>query len=108
MNASVEVVAVEPGDSFDLAWDGRAKTPFQEFTFCEEGGTCESSTVGAARPLEPGPITMTIPLYDAEGSYGEDFSDGGICPSPLQISVDFELGSEDLIVPVALSEVVIG
>lgn len=103
--ASVEVVAVEPGDSFVVYWDGRVQLDYRKYFFCEEDASCWDESTSAAQPLEPGPITMTIPLYDEAGSFELSPGPLSICESPRSFDVSFELGTEDLTVPVALSEV---
>lgn len=106
---TAEAVALDPGQTLVLTWDGRALVFYEEHYLCDD--ECWSDVVGAEQPLESGPITMTIPVYDAAGvarQFDTLGSQEEICESPLSFSVDFELGTGDLTVPVALSEVTIG
>jgi len=109
-------MALEPGQSLVLTWDGRGLVFFAENVHCtwkDQDGVeewCERDTTAVSQPLAPGPITMTIPIYDEEGYYGQsDLQTYALplCESPRSFTVDFELGTEDLTIPVALSEVVI-
>ena len=102
----VGVVAVQPGDSLVVYWDGRVRLYYEEFYYCEGDPSCSSDSKSAAQPLGPGSVTMTIPLYDEAGSFElSDSSRGSLCDSPRSFDVSFELGTEDLTVPVALSDV---
>lgn len=109
-------IALEPGQSLVLTWDGRVLVFFPRNVHCkwkDQDGVkewCERDTTAVSQPLAPGPITMTIPIYDEEGYYGQSSLETyelPICGSPRSFSVDFELGTEDLTIPIALSEVVI-
>jgi hypothetical protein len=110
---STTAVALEPGQSLVLTWDGRVMVFYTENFYCEWQGQewCRRARTAVFQPLAPGPITMTIPIYDEEGYYyqrpGTTTLELIACESPRSFSVDFELGSEDLTIPVALSEVVI-
>ena len=114
---SVYAVALAPGQSLVLTWDGRVMEFYTQNFYCEwkdQNGVeewCETSTSAAFQPLDPGPLTMTIPIYDEEGSYDQGWSESTLvlsaCESPRSFTVDFELGTEDLTIPIALSEVVL-
>lgn len=111
------VTALAPGQSLVLTWDGRVMVYYNQRFYCEWKGPsgveewCETGSDAALQPLDPGPLTLTIPIYDEEGDYYPrwDYSPQELdaCASPRSFSVDFELGTEDLTIPIALSEVVI-
>jgi hypothetical protein len=100
-------VALDPGQSYAVTWDGRVLALYEEHIQCE--GICVVETNGSPQPLRPTSVTMTLPIYTEAGVF-EQGGGGGVqsrCESPLSLSVGFELGTQDLTIPVALSEAVI-
>jgi hypothetical protein len=99
-------VALDPGASFMVTWDGRALASYTQAFDCE--GECFTETNGRPQPVEPGPITMTIPVYTEAASTESLESVGWTeerCESPLSFTVDFDLGTEDVMLSVPLSSV---
>ncbi len=105
---TVEVIALEPGQTQELTWDGRALALYQERYLCDT--ECWSSTNGAPQPQPPGPLTLTIPIYESLDPFEQEQLDNleNRCAAPLSFEVSFDLGSEDLTVSVLLSSVTIG
>ena len=103
-----EAVALDPGQSYSLTWDGRLLALYQEHLLCEPS-TCIVEVNGSLQPLQPVPLTIRIPIYTEAGMYAQPAA-GGVqtpCESPLSFSVEFELDTSDVMLSVALSEVVI-
>jgi hypothetical protein len=104
---TIEAVALDPGQSYAVTWDGRLLALYQERFLCDQ--ECTIAANGSPQPLEPTPVTMTIPIYTEAGMYAQP-AEGAVqtrCESPLSFSVGFELGTTDVTIPVALSEIVI-
>ncbi|MCH9681810.1 MAG: hypothetical protein K0V04_10285 [Deltaproteobacteria bacterium] len=104
--ASYTTMALDPGMTHVFGWDGRSLVPYTTREDCMEDEFCGFDSQGSPRPIEPGPVTITIPLYDEADTF-EDFGEFAFqnrCTSPRTFSVDVELGTEDQLIQVALSE----
>ncbi len=104
--ASYTTMALDPGMTHTFGWGGRSLVSYLIREDCPEGGSCGVDSRGSPRPVAPGPVTITIPLYDEAGEF-DDFGALGFqerCTSPRTFSVDVEVGTEDQVIPVALSE----
>lgn len=104
--AGYTTIALDPGMTHIFSWDGREMAPYQTREDCFDGEFCGADTRGVPQLVEPGPVTFTIPLYDEAADF-EDFGVFGFqdrCVSPTTFTVDVELGTEDQLIPVALSD----
>lgn len=108
----IETMALAPGQSTMLSWDGRALAAFSRQTLCVEAPLperCLSEGDGSAQPLDPGAVELVVPVFGPEppvptlGSYGPL----DMCMGMSSFSVELELGTEDIIQDVALSTVVL-
>ncbi|MCH9688800.1 MAG: hypothetical protein K0V04_45630 [Deltaproteobacteria bacterium] len=107
----IQTLGLEPGQSLTLTWDGRALVPFTRVVSCQGEpyfvDRCAFDDDGSAQPIEPGPTTMTVPLFSAEPPVLEmgQYSLLDTCPGDASFDVEFELGDTDLSLTVMLSTV---
>lgn len=109
-NAVIEPVEVPPEGSFEVTWDARALALYPRREECFEDGSCYEGDGGALRPVEPGAIRITVPMY--EDTMPLEGIRSGIevqsaCAAPMHFEVTFDLAEEDVAMTVLLSEVTI-
>ncbi|MEM7155822.1 MAG: hypothetical protein AAF799_23430 [Myxococcota bacterium] len=108
--AGLQAVELLPEGSFQITWDARAMVTFNRREECFEDGSCFEDEDGALQPVEPGSVTVRVPLFGEAGSTSQGearlpFQEA--CWSQMSFDVVFDLGKDDVDLMVPLSGVTI-
>lgn len=106
--ASYQAVVLDPGMTHVVGeWDGRQLATYTLREDCGEG-FCVAELAGVPTAAPEGPATLTIPMYAEAGMFETKEFVGAFlerCPGDWTFTVDVELGVEDQLIEVLLSDV---
>lgn len=108
-DTQVETIAIAPGESHTMSWDGRVLAVYSKHTLCIEEpfpSLCIGEQDGSAQPMEPGLVQLVVPVFGPEPPEGDRPSTLlDMCPGHSSFAVQLDLNGEDLSVDVLLSTV---